>query len=89
MRAILISTMLTTASAFGGAAYGQDTAVDSATSVAEATANIQDGKTDVNDVRYHYLLARGGSQTVVLNYACSPQRNYPPSLQKRNLVRHE
>jgi pimeloyl-ACP methyl ester carboxylesterase len=27
---------------------------------------IQDGKADVNGVRYHYLLARGGPQTVVL-----------------------
>jgi pimeloyl-ACP methyl ester carboxylesterase len=65
MRATLISTMLATALAFGGAAYGQVTAAASATSAAEATAEIQDGKADVNGVRYHYLLARGG-QTVVL-----------------------
>lgn len=34
--------------------------------VAGAEAKIQDGKDDVNGVRYHYLLARGGKQTVVL-----------------------
>ena len=66
MRATLISTMLAIALAFGGAAYGQVTAAASATSAAEATAEIQDGKAGVNGVRYHYLLARGGGQTVVL-----------------------
>jgi len=65
MRAILISIMLATAPAFGGAAYGQATAAASVTSAAEATEN-QDGKADVNGVRYHYLLGRGGGQTVVL-----------------------
>jgi pimeloyl-ACP methyl ester carboxylesterase len=34
--------------------------------VVNEIASIQDGKTEVNGVRYHYLLARGGSQTVVL-----------------------
>jgi pimeloyl-ACP methyl ester carboxylesterase len=66
MRATLISTMLATALAFGDATDGQVTAAASATPVAEATAAIQDGKADVNGVRYHYLLARGGGQTVVL-----------------------
>jgi len=55
---------LATALAFGGAAYGQVPTVASATSAAEATAEIPDGKADVNGVRYHYLLARGGGQTV-------------------------
>jgi pimeloyl-ACP methyl ester carboxylesterase len=70
MRATLISTMLATAlaasAAYGGTAYGQASEAASATSVAEATAKIQDGKADVNGVRYHYLLAPGDSQAVVL-----------------------
>jgi hypothetical protein len=65
MRATLISFMLATAPAFGSAAYGQVTAADSVTSATEAT-EAQDGKADVNGVRYHYLLARSGGQTVVL-----------------------
>lgn len=32
----------------------------------EALAGISDGKADVNGVTYHYLLAKGGPQTVVL-----------------------
>jgi hypothetical protein len=66
MRATLISTMLATAlatvPALGGAAYGQAIATASDPAVAEATAKIQDGKADVNGVRYHYLLARGGAR---------------------------
>jgi len=65
-KAMKRQTMLAIALAFGGAAYGQVTAAASATSAAEATAEIQDGKAGVNGVRYHYLLARGGGQTVVL-----------------------
>ncbi|SDC76236.1 Pimeloyl-ACP methyl ester carboxylesterase [Cupriavidus sp. YR651] len=70
MRTTLISAMLATALALGGAswqrqAHAADTTIPAAR-IAEATAKIQDGKADVNGVRYHYLLARGGSQTVVL-----------------------
>ena len=62
----MLATALAASAAYGGAAYGQASEAASATSVAEATAKIQDGKADVNGVRYHYLLAPGGSQTVVL-----------------------
>ena len=70
MRATLISTMvvtgLATAPAFGGASYDSRATAAAPDEVAEVAAKIQDGKADVNGVRYHYLLARGGNQTVVL-----------------------
>lgn len=34
--------------------------------LAEATSRIEDGKIDVNGVRYHYLLAKGRGTPVVL-----------------------
>ncbi|MFJ3486870.1 alpha/beta fold hydrolase [Pseudomonas sp. NPDC090202] len=67
----MISTLLAAMLALGGLTL-QNTAqaattLDAASSeLTQARALIQDGKTEVNGVRYHYLLARGGKQTVVL-----------------------
>ena len=62
----MVVTALATSSAFGGASHDSRGTAATPDEVAEATAKIQDGKVEVNGVRYHYLLARGSSQTVVL-----------------------
>jgi pimeloyl-ACP methyl ester carboxylesterase len=70
MRASFLPTFLAAAFAFTGMAfYNQVSAsslVPSTPQMTEASTTIQDGKNDVNGVRYHYLLARGGKQVVVL-----------------------
>ncbi|MFY0731660.1 alpha/beta fold hydrolase [Pseudomonas sp. NFX15] len=70
MRTSFLPIVLAATLAFTGAAFhiqANATGLDiPAAEVSQAAAKILDGKTEVNGVRYHYLLARGGKQTVVL-----------------------
>jgi pimeloyl-ACP methyl ester carboxylesterase len=62
------SIALTGVASHAHAAASNDYFPPGSSAIATATAKIQDGKIDVNGVRYHYLLARGqpGSTPVVL-----------------------
>ncbi|MBN3763607.1 alpha/beta hydrolase [Burkholderia sp. Ac-20365] len=62
------SIVLTGAAHHARAATSDDYLPTSSTAISAATAKVQDGKVDVNGVRYHYLLAQGkkDSPTVVL-----------------------
>ena len=68
MPVVIISIALAIASPYCDAAERDEVTEGAtpATALAEATAKIKDGKAEVNGVLYHYLLARGGSETVVL-----------------------
>ncbi|WP_109479837.1 alpha/beta hydrolase [Paraburkholderia sp. C35] len=74
MRNTLVSALLAASVVLSGAAHHAHAAVSddylpaSSPAIAAASARVQDGKIDVNGVRYHYLLAPGkkDSPTVVL-----------------------